>query len=144
MNRETLQQSRNLVRASNEVLAAAGIIESHEGYKARDAAKKKELDAREEDIQKAYRRRAYGQIALTCGVWGACGLRRRIEVKSLAFERPNSVLTNTVVPRLLRAPTHVPHPPRALNLILAAHVLRRPPSTHAKPRWVTHRHSTPS
>lgn len=82
MNRETLQQSRSLARASNEVLAAAGIIESHGGFKARNAAKKKESDAREEDIQRAYRRRAYGQIALTCGVWGACGLRRRIEVIS--------------------------------------------------------------
>lgn len=80
MNRETLQQSRNLVRASNEVLAAAGIIETEEGFRKRDAEKVNERDAREEDIQKAYRRRAYGQIALTCGVWGACGLRRRIEV----------------------------------------------------------------
>ena len=81
MNRQTNQQTRNLTRAQNEVMAAAGIIESYEVTKAKDAATKKGLEAREDDIQKAYRRRTYGQIALTCGVWGACGLRRRIEVR---------------------------------------------------------------
>ena len=55
-------------------MQAAGIIEPNADYRARDEALKA---AREEDFEKAFRRRAIGGVLLTAGVWGTSGLRRR-------------------------------------------------------------------
>ncbi|OBT81639.1 hypothetical protein VE02_09650 [Pseudogymnoascus sp. 03VT05] len=74
VNPETTQRTKNLVRASNEVLQAAGIIEPNADYRARDEALKA---ARQEDFEKAFRRRTIGGVLLAAGVWGTSGLRRR-------------------------------------------------------------------
>ncbi|KFX97615.1 hypothetical protein V495_08832 [Pseudogymnoascus sp. VKM F-4514 (FW-929)] len=74
INPETTQRTKDLVRASNEVLQAAGIIEPNSDFRARDEALKA---AREEDFDKAFRRRTIGGVLLTAGVWGTSGLRRR-------------------------------------------------------------------
>ncbi len=73
------RQQKDLVHASNEVLQAAGIIESIDVINSRDDEKARKSKDQEMDIVMAYRRRALGQVALTAGVWGACGMRRRIE-----------------------------------------------------------------
>ena len=74
INPETTQRTKDLVRASNEVLQAAGIIEPNADFRARDEALKA---AQEEDFDKAFRRRTIGGVLLTAGVWGTSGLRRR-------------------------------------------------------------------
>ncbi|KAL5349940.1 hypothetical protein ACLOAV_004974 [Pseudogymnoascus australis] len=74
INPETTQRTKDLVRASNEVLQAAGIIEPNSDFRARDEALKA---AREEDFDKAFRRRTIGGVLLTAGVWGTSGMRRR-------------------------------------------------------------------
>ena len=130
-----MQQSRNLVRASNEVLAAAGIIETEEGFRKRDVEKIKERDAREEDIQKAYRRRAYGQVALTSGVWGACGLRRRIEVSEACFDI-TELLISTALQILLQPSSFGPHQPRTPIIFPPPHIWCRSPRTDAQQRYV--------
>lgn len=135
MNRETMQQSRNLVRASNEVLAAAGIIETEEGFRKRDVEKIKERDAREEDIQKAYRRRAYGQVALTSGVWGACGLRRRIEVSEACFDITDSLIS-TALQVLLQPSSFGPYQQRTPIILPPPHIWCRSPRTDAQQRYV--------
>ncbi|KFY49470.1 hypothetical protein V496_09986 [Pseudogymnoascus sp. VKM F-4515 (FW-2607)] len=80
INPETTQRTKDLVRASNEVLQAAGIIEPNSDFRARDEALKA---AREEDFDKAFRRRTIGGVLLTAGVWGTSGMRRRTCIGSI-------------------------------------------------------------
>ncbi len=77
INLETRQRIRDHIRASNEVLHAAGIIEETEEVKARD----RKVQAVFLDEQRMGRRRRFiGPMVLVAGVWGVCGMRRRILV----------------------------------------------------------------
>jgi hypothetical protein len=74
INPASVQSMRDLVRASNEVMQTAGIIEETSLIKAR--LQKERLD-RETENEKGQNRREIGQSLIVLGVWGVCGLRRR-------------------------------------------------------------------
>jgi len=77
---ESRQRMRDHVRASNEVMQAAGIIEETADIQARD--KVVESNIRQE-TEVGLRRLEFGRVLLVGGVWGVVGLRRRILVTSL-------------------------------------------------------------
>lgn len=77
VNYETRQRMRDHVRASNEVMQAAGIIEETADIQARDKVVE---DALNEEMEMGLKRLEIGRVVLVAGVWGVCGLRRRILV----------------------------------------------------------------
>lgn len=77
VNSETRQRMKDHIRASNEVMQAAGIIEETADVRARDKAFQETLQ-RETEI--GLRRLEVGRVLLVAGVWGVCGFRRRILV----------------------------------------------------------------
>jgi hypothetical protein len=96
VNSETRQRMRDHIRASNEVMQAAGIIEETADVRARDKAFEETLQ-RENEM--GLRRLEVGRVLLVAGVWGVCGFRRRILV---SFVPRRKISSNcTVVPKLL-------------------------------------------
>jgi hypothetical protein len=77
VNSETRQRMRDHIRASNEVMQAAGIIEETADAQARDKAFKEIL---QRETEMGLRRLEVGRVLLVAGVWGVCGFRRRILV----------------------------------------------------------------
>jgi len=71
---------RDHVRASNEVMQAAGIIEETADVQARDKIFENTIN---EETVIGYRRLEIGRVLLVAGVWGVCGLRRRILVSHI-------------------------------------------------------------
>jgi hypothetical protein len=71
---------RDHVRASNEVMQAAGIIEETADVQARDKAFEETL---QRETEMGLRRLEVGRVLLVAGVWGVCGLRRRVLVSSM-------------------------------------------------------------
>jgi hypothetical protein len=68
---------RDHVRASNEVMQAAGIIEETADIQARDKIVENNL---RQETEVGLRRLEFGRVLLVAGVWGVVGLRRRILV----------------------------------------------------------------
>ncbi|KAI9730947.1 MAG: hypothetical protein M1818_008022 [Claussenomyces sp. TS43310] len=75
MNLTTRQRIKDHVRASNEVMQTAGIIEETAEIRARDQAVEESL---QEETEMGLRRLEIGRVVLVAGVWGVCGLRRRV------------------------------------------------------------------
>lgn len=71
---------RDHIRASNEVMQAAGIIEETADVQARDKAMEETL---QRETEMGLRRLEVGRVLLVAGVWGVCGLRRRVLVSSM-------------------------------------------------------------
>lgn len=80
VNPETRQRMRDHIRASNEVMQAAGIIEETADVRARDKAFQETL---QRETEMGLRRLEVGRVLLVAGVWGVCGFRRRILVSSI-------------------------------------------------------------
>lgn len=77
INPRTRQWMRDYVRASNEVMQAAGIIEDTSEIRARET----KLEARlKRDNDRGLRRLEVGRVVFIAGIWGVCGLRRRVMV----------------------------------------------------------------
>ena len=77
INPETRQRMKNHIRASNEVMQAAGIIEETADVRARDKAFRETLYR---ETKMGLQRLEVGRLLLVGGVWGVCGFRRRILV----------------------------------------------------------------
>jgi len=77
VNSETRQRMKDHIRASNEVMQAAGIIEETADVRARDKAFQETL---QRETEMGLRRLEVGRVLLVAGVWGVCGSRRRILV----------------------------------------------------------------
>lgn len=76
---------RDHVRASNEVMLTAGIIEETVEVTARNKAIEASIAA---EMADGRRRLEVGSVILVAGVWGACSLRRRILVRILMHRKP--------------------------------------------------------
>jgi hypothetical protein len=73
---------RDHVRASNEVMQAAGIIEETAQIRARE----KELDQTiTDETEMGLRRLEIGRVLLVAGVWGVIGLKRRVLVREFGL-----------------------------------------------------------
>ena len=70
--------ARDQVRAANEVLETAGIIEEYSTVKKREAKTRR---LKEEESRAGLRLLDYGRYSLQMGTWGIVGLRRRIMVR---------------------------------------------------------------
>lgn len=79
VNQETRQRIRDHVRASNEVMQAAGIIEETSAVRDREISQ--QLTIRDE-TEVTVSRLARGRSLLSVGIWGVIGLRRRISVSA--------------------------------------------------------------
>lgn len=77
VNPETRMRIRDHVRASNEVMQAAGIIEETSAVNSREISR---LLAVRSETEKAVGRLDRGRSLLVVGVWGVLGLRRRIQL----------------------------------------------------------------
>jgi hypothetical protein len=81
INPETRQRMRDHIRASNEVMQAAGIIEETADVRARDKAFEETVNR---ETEMGLRRLEIGRVLLVAGVWGVCGFRRRILVSLIS------------------------------------------------------------
>lgn len=77
INRWSERIARDQVRAANEVLETAGIIEEYATVKKREAKARK---LKEEESRAGLSLLDYGRYSLYLGTWGIIGLRRRIMV----------------------------------------------------------------
>ena len=77
INIQSERIARDQVRAANEVLETAGIIEEYSTVKKREAKARK---LKEEESRAGLRLLDYGRYSLQMGTWGIVGLRRRIMV----------------------------------------------------------------
>jgi hypothetical protein len=68
---------RDHIRASNEVMLAAGVIEETSDIQARDKAFEESVNR---ETEMGLRRLEVGRVLLVAGVWGVGGFRRRILV----------------------------------------------------------------
>lgn len=80
INPETTRRIKEQVRASNEVLSAVGVIEETSQIRARDKAIEENL---QRETEMGLRRLEIGRVILVGGVWGVCGLRRRVLVRRI-------------------------------------------------------------
>ncbi len=96
INPETRQRMRDHIRASNEVMQAAGIIEETADVRARDKAFEETLNR---ETEMGLRRLEIGRVLLVAGVWGVCGFRRRILVSLTPMREIRS--DSSVVQKLL-------------------------------------------
>lgn len=104
VNPETRQRMRDHIRASNEVMQAAGIIEETSDIRARDKAFEETVNR---ETEMGLRRLEVGRVLLVAGVWGVCGFRRRILVSLIPRCQVGPDIS--VVQKLFwRAPRHIP------------------------------------
>lgn len=83
INPETRQWTKDYVRAANEVMQAAGIIEDINEVRLREVKQARKLN---EENNIGLKRLEYGRIAFIAGVWGVCVLRRRVLVGYLSMQ----------------------------------------------------------
>lgn len=78
VNYETREKMRDHIRASNEVMHTAGIIEETADVQAREKVAEETMN---KEVKMGWFHHKLGRKALVAGVWGVLGLRRRILVR---------------------------------------------------------------